>query len=190
MLSKRVKYHRSTVNPPTSLFIVQFCVAPTRMGNLNQVHKVLEAGFNGIPQPRDTEKYLFSVTYCLSSRTLMTLIANRPKYYVPRNPYATPAYYPQQPLASFDSAAMYARFDPETLFYIFYFHAGTYQQWALNNFEPSSMRLMMHRPKVSCRARIEAPVMAFPYKVLDLVPTAFGATSNNRRVRTRRICLF
>jgi len=77
------------------------------MANLNQVQKVLESGFGSMPQPRDTEK---------------------PKYYVPRNPYTTAAYYPQHPLVSMDTSALYARLEPETLFYIFYYHAGTYQQ--------------------------------------------------------------
>ncbi|KAF9506591.1 hypothetical protein BS47DRAFT_1399369 [Hydnum rufescens UP504] len=89
--------------------------APTRMSNLNQVHKVLESGFSGIPQPRDTEKELMS--------------GRQAKVLYSRNPYSTPPYYPQQPLASFDSPALYSRFETETLFYIFYYHAGTYQQY-------------------------------------------------------------
>lgn len=110
------------------------------MGNLNQVHKVLEAGFNGLPQPRDTEKYSLRVSVFVQQKA-HNVDVNRPKYYVPRNPYATPAYYPQQPLTSFENPAMYGRFDPETLFYIFYFHAGTYQQWVLCNLT-NSMGLM------------------------------------------------
>jgi len=77
------------------------------MANLSQVQKVLESGFGSMPQPRDTEK---------------------PKYYIPRNPYTTAAYYPQQPLASMDNSNLYGRLEPETLFFIFYYHAGTYQQ--------------------------------------------------------------
>ncbi|KAF7313532.1 hypothetical protein HMN09_00509200 [Mycena chlorophos] len=68
--------------------------AANRMNNLDQVHKMLQGGYSSVPQPQDTEK---------------------PKYYVPRNPYPTASYYPQAPHA--------------LLFYVFYFHPGTYQQY-------------------------------------------------------------
>ncbi|KAF8312797.1 hypothetical protein DL93DRAFT_2059593 [Clavulina sp. PMI_390] len=85
-----------------------FPTPSTRMSNPQSMHKVLEAGFASLPQPRDTEK---------------------PKHYISKNPYATPAYYPQQPLESLDNPALYGRMDPETLFFIFYYHAGTYKQY-------------------------------------------------------------
>ena len=78
------------------------------MSNLEQVHKLLEGGYSSAPRPEDTDK---------------------PKYYVPRNPYATPMYYPQTPLPILSSAGMFSQLDVETLFYIFYYHPGTYQQW-------------------------------------------------------------
>ena len=31
--------------------------AALRMQNLDQVHKMLEGGYNNVPQPQDTEKY-------------------------------------------------------------------------------------------------------------------------------------
>ena len=65
-----------------SSFYFESVIHRSTLCNLNQVHKVLEAGFNGIPQPRETERYLFGVIHCSSGRTLMTLIMNRPKYYV------------------------------------------------------------------------------------------------------------
>ncbi|CAO3673918.1 unnamed protein product [Rhizopus stolonifer] len=52
-----------------------------------------------------------------------------PKIYHPKNPINTPAYYPQQPLAIFDNPALYEKFDIDTLFYIFYYQPGTYQQY-------------------------------------------------------------
>ncbi|KAH7105597.1 Not1 N-terminal domain, CCR4-Not complex component-domain-containing protein [Auriculariales sp. MPI-PUGE-AT-0066] len=80
----------------------------TRMQNLDQVQKQLEVGYHNLPQPQDTEK---------------------PKYYVPRNPYNTPSYYPQQPIASLSTPSVFASLDVDTLFYVFYFLPGTYQQY-------------------------------------------------------------
>ncbi|KIK65627.1 hypothetical protein GYMLUDRAFT_39119 [Collybiopsis luxurians FD-317 M1] len=79
-----------------------------RMNNLDQVHKLLEGGLSNLPQPQDTE---------------------RPKYYVPRNPFSTPAYYPQTPNPLLNTPAIFAQLDVETLFYVFYYHPGTYQQY-------------------------------------------------------------
>ncbi|KAF5393741.1 hypothetical protein D9757_000322 [Collybiopsis confluens] len=82
--------------------------AVLRMNHLDQVHKLLEGGLSNLPQPQDTE---------------------RPKYYVPRNPFSTPAYYPQTPNVLLSTPAIFAQLDVETLFYVFYYHPGTYQQY-------------------------------------------------------------
>ncbi|KLO16367.1 hypothetical protein SCHPADRAFT_901601 [Schizopora paradoxa] len=82
--------------------------APHRMANLDQVHKLLEGSYSGMPQPQDTEK---------------------PKYYVPRTPCQTPTYYPQVPNPVLSSPALFGQLDVETLFYVFYFLPGTYQQY-------------------------------------------------------------
>ncbi|KAJ3790682.1 Not1 N-terminal domain, CCR4-Not complex component-domain-containing protein [Lentinula aff. detonsa] len=79
-----------------------------RMNNLDQVHKLLEGGLSNLPQPQDTE---------------------RPKYYVPRNPFNTPSYYPQTPSPLLNTPAIFAQLDVETLFYVFYYLPGTYQQF-------------------------------------------------------------
>lgn len=55
--------------------------------------------------------------------------SERPKVYQPTNPFNTPSYYPQQPLVIFDNSTLYEKFDMDTLFYIFYYHQGTYQQY-------------------------------------------------------------
>ena len=55
--------------------------------------------------------------------------AERPRQYVPRNPYATPAAFPTQPAAVFDGAAVFARLGTDTLFFVFYYQQGTYQQY-------------------------------------------------------------
>ena len=49
--------------------------------------------------------------------------------YIPRNPYPTPPYYPDQPLALFEQASTFEKLDTDTLFFIFYYHQGTYQQF-------------------------------------------------------------
>ncbi|KAI0637760.1 Not1 N-terminal domain, CCR4-Not complex component-domain-containing protein [Trametes polyzona] len=82
--------------------------APHRMSNLDQVHKLLQGSYSSMPQPQDTEK---------------------PKYYVPRNPIQTPSYYPQVPNPILSSPGIFSQLDVETLFYVFYYHPGTYQQY-------------------------------------------------------------
>ena len=82
--------------------------ASHRMNNLGDVHKLLEGGYNNVPQPRDTEK---------------------PKYYTPRNPFPTPAYYPQVPHPVLSTPGLFSQVDVESLFYVFYYHPGTYQQY-------------------------------------------------------------
>ncbi|KAE8232600.1 hypothetical protein CF326_g2370 [Tilletia indica] len=79
-----------------------------RDANLIQVHKSLESSFLNVPEPLDSDK---------------------PKYYVPKNPFPTPSYYPQTPAPIFDNPALYSKFDVDTLFYIFYYQQGTYHQY-------------------------------------------------------------
>jgi CCR4-NOT transcription complex subunit 3 len=47
---------------------------------------------------------------------------------VPRNPYQAPSYYPQATNVILSSPRLFAQLDVETLFYVFYFLPGTYQQ--------------------------------------------------------------
>ncbi len=54
---------------------------------------------------------------------------SRPKPYFPRNPATVPSYYPMQPLPIFDNPAIFEKFDPDTLFWIFYYQQGTLQQY-------------------------------------------------------------
>lgn len=82
--------------------------AGARMSDLAQVTKMLDTSYSHAPLPQDTEK---------------------PKYYNPRNPYATPSYYPQNLLAVLSSPALFAKLDVETLFYVFYYLPGTYFQY-------------------------------------------------------------
>ncbi|KAF8843186.1 hypothetical protein BDN67DRAFT_964839 [Paxillus ammoniavirescens] len=82
--------------------------APHRMNNLGEVHKLLEGGYTNAPQPVDTEK---------------------PKYYVPRHPFNTPSFYPQSPHPILTTPGIFSQIDVETLFYVFYYLPGTYQQY-------------------------------------------------------------
>lgn len=59
-----------------------------------------------------------------------TTDTDRPKLYVPRNPYRTPSYFPSTPSDYFSSTSnIWRRFTSDTLFFIFYFQQGTCQQY-------------------------------------------------------------
>lgn len=57
--------------------------------------------------------------------------AEKPRHYKAQNPYHTPLYYPQEPLSIFDDPRLYdtGRIDTDTLFYLFYYRQGSYQQY-------------------------------------------------------------
>lgn len=57
--------------------------------------------------------------------------ADRPSHYKPTFRYSTPAHYPQEVLPIFDDPALYEnqRLETDTLFYVFYYRQGTYQQY-------------------------------------------------------------
>ncbi|KAJ7644432.1 Not1 N-terminal domain, CCR4-Not complex component-domain-containing protein [Roridomyces roridus] len=82
--------------------------ASQRMTNIEQLQKFIANGASSIPQPQDAAKA---------------------KYYVPRNPWQTPSYYPQVPHPAFNNAAIYSQVDVETLFYVFYFWPLSYPQY-------------------------------------------------------------
>mmetsp|Transcript_17709 Transcript_17709/g.23336 ORF Transcript_17709/g.23336 Transcript_17709/m.23336 type:complete len:795 (-) Transcript_17709:268-2652(-) len=55
--------------------------------------------------------------------------SERPKHYVPRNPYPTLPSFPSAPSPAFENPAMFEKFSTDTLFFIFYYQQGTYQQY-------------------------------------------------------------
>lgn len=55
--------------------------------------------------------------------------AERPRQYVPRNPYNTPAAFPASPAPVFDDPRVFDKLTTDTLFFIFYYQQGTYQQY-------------------------------------------------------------
>lgn len=72
------------------------------------VLEMLEHSHRCIPSPSDSE---------------------RPKTYTAHNPFQTHASFPQVPLQLFESPAKFESLDIDTLFFIFYYQQGTYQQY-------------------------------------------------------------
>jgi CCR4-NOT transcription complex subunit 3 len=52
-----------------------------------------------------------------------------PRSHKPEVKFPTPSYFPQDLDPIFDDPRLYARIDPDTLFYVFYYKQGTYQQY-------------------------------------------------------------
>lgn len=73
-----------------------------------QIMRMIDESFHFIPESLDSEK------------------VNR---YVPRNLYPTPASFPTTPLSEFDNATVFEKLDVDTLFFIFYYQQGSYQQY-------------------------------------------------------------
>ncbi|KAF9956991.1 general negative regulator of transcription subunit 5 [Mortierella alpina] len=98
--------------------------------------QMLEASFQFLPEQADTE---------------------RPKNYAPKNPYPTPSYYPQAPPPNlFESSAVFEKFDIDTLFFIFYYQQGTYQQYlAARELKKQSWRF--HKKYLTWFQRHEEP---------------------------------
>ncbi|KAH0566512.1 hypothetical protein GP486_000093 [Trichoglossum hirsutum] len=71
-------------------------------------HRLLSASQNHCPESVDAEK---------------------PRHYKPQTRYDTPKYYPQEPLPIFNDPELYSQIDTDTLFYVFYYRQGTYQQY-------------------------------------------------------------
>jgi CCR4-NOT transcription complex subunit 3 len=69
---------------------------------------------------------------------LIAVALDRPKYYVPRNPYQTAPYYPQTPHPLLQTPAIFSQLDVESLFWVFYYLPGTYQQCVSFRFQPTT----------------------------------------------------
>lgn len=68
-----------------------------------------------------------------------------PEYYQPESPYPTPTFYPSEPLAGVISPTIFSKLDVDTLFYIFYYHQGSYQQYlAAKELKSRSWRFHKH----------------------------------------------
>lgn len=60
---------------------------------------------------------------------MLDAAAPRARNYKPEIRFNTPSYYPQELDPVFDDSRLYSRIDPDTLFYVFYYKQGTYQQY-------------------------------------------------------------
>ncbi|PRP87267.1 hypothetical protein PROFUN_01529 [Planoprotostelium fungivorum] len=72
----------------------------------DSIMSMLEGSLKSLPEPNDSERH-------------------RPK----PKPYLTPSYYPQVAAGIFENPQLFEKFDTDTLFFIFYFQQGTYQQY-------------------------------------------------------------
>ena len=74
----------------------------------HQAQRLLASSQKNAPKPSDTDK---------------------PRHYRPQNRYSTPDFYPQDPSDFVDDHNLYSRIDNDTLFFIFYYRQGTFQQY-------------------------------------------------------------
>lgn len=89
------------------------------------------------------------------------VMADRPRYYYPESPYPTPDYYPSESLASLDNPQIFAKMDVDTLFYIFYYRQGSYQQYLAAR-ELKSRSWRFHKRFLTWFQRHEEPKIINP----------------------------
>lgn len=77
------------------------------------------------PQPAQVHRYLEHSLINAPD----TIDAEKPRHYKPTTKYNTAPHYPQEPYPIFDDPSLYKRVDVDTLFYVFYYKQGTYQQY-------------------------------------------------------------
>jgi CCR4-NOT transcription complex subunit 3 len=96
---------------------------PPGLQDLIQSFEVTKSRANTTPSP--------SVQRLLSASHLTypdVVDAEKPRHYKPQTKYNTPRFYPQEPSVIIDDPNLYGRIDTDTLFFIFYYRQGTYQQ--------------------------------------------------------------
>ncbi|KAI1812909.1 Not1 N-terminal domain, CCR4-Not complex component-domain-containing protein [Poronia punctata] len=64
-----------------------------------------------------------------SINMLDTSDAEPPRLYKPETRYHSASGYPHEPLAILEDPRLYSRIEPDTLFYVFYYKQGSYQQY-------------------------------------------------------------
>ena len=102
----------SVYHLPSHLQDLMSCFDITKQ-NYNNPHsqatqRLLNTSYNTAPTAADMEK---------------------PKHYKPQDKLQVPSWYPQEPSPLVDDPALYSRIDTDTLFFIFYYRQGTYQQY-------------------------------------------------------------
>lgn len=58
-----------------------------------------------------------------------SLDAEPPRQYRPESRFPSASGYPTEPLPIFEDPRLYSKIEPDTLFYVFYYKQGTYQQY-------------------------------------------------------------
>ncbi|GAB5357566.1 hypothetical protein AAMO2058_000385200 [Amorphochlora amoebiformis] len=98
---------------------------------MNMSHRMRKASTCLLPRKAITPTYIENLRLLESSLRQMpeALDTERPKQYVPGNPYRTPSCFPDLPAPIFDDPNIFAKFDTDTLFFIFYFQQGTQHQY-------------------------------------------------------------
>ncbi|KAJ3125194.1 hypothetical protein HK098_000505 [Nowakowskiella sp. JEL0407] len=82
--------------------------------------------------------------------------SERPSYYIPKAPYPVPSYYPQTPSPIVENPVLFEKLDIDTLFFIFYYQQGTYQQYlAARELKKQSWRF--HKKYLTWFQRHEEP---------------------------------
>lgn len=99
---------------------------PPGLQDLIQSFEVTKERASVNPSPATQRLLAASLTSCPEPGD-----AEKPRHYKPQNPYNTPLYYPQEPPSIFDDPRLYdtGRIDTDTLFYLFYYRQGSYQQY-------------------------------------------------------------
>lgn len=98
----------SSLLPPLGKPLDRSEEEPVLSEEQRQIMRMIDESFHFIPESVDSEK------------------ANR---YVPRNVYPTPASFPTAPLPVFENGAVFEKLDVDSLFFIFYYQQGSYQQY-------------------------------------------------------------
>lgn len=94
-----------------------------KLGTMDPTVAAIEAAMMYMPENPSTAPRQNPSTRNLGSGTAAPAAAS------PRNPVATPPSFPSVPAPVFDSREVFEQFDPDTLFFIFYYQQGTYQQY-------------------------------------------------------------
>ncbi|KAJ5711212.1 hypothetical protein N7488_005368 [Penicillium malachiteum] len=99
---------------------------PPDLQDLVQSFEVTKQRASLNPSPSVQRLLAHSLTTCPEAGD-----AEKPRHYRPQNPYNTSLHYPQEPLSIFDDPRLYdtGRIDTDTLFYLFYYRQGSYQQY-------------------------------------------------------------
>jgi CCR4-NOT transcription complex subunit 3 len=80
--------------------------------------------------PVNTPSHLRMMAASQANMNMMdTSDAEPPRSYRPETRYHSASGYPQEPLSILEDPRLYSRIEPDTLFYVFYYKQGSYQQY-------------------------------------------------------------